>query len=61
MIPSDRPEKISRLITYHQSLMVSSFNAMARIINVAACEPLLPPLEIINGTNKASTTAFDIS
>ena len=34
---------------------------MARITRVDACEPELPPLEIIKGTNKASTTARLIS
>jgi len=34
---------------------------MARMTMVEACEPLLPPLEMMSGTNKASTTAFSIS
>ena len=29
--------------------------------SVAACDPELPPLEMMSGTNKASTTAFWIS
>ena len=60
-IPSMRPEKISRLITNHQSFKVISCSAIARIISVAAWEPEFPPLEIIRGTNKARTTAFAIS
>ena len=35
--------------------------AIALITSVAACEPELPPEEIIKGTNNASTTAFAIS
>ena len=31
------------------------------MIRVAACEPELPPLEMISGTNSARTTAFAIS
>ena len=34
---------------------------MARITSVVACEPELPPLLIINGTNRAKTTARAIS
>ena len=29
--------------------------------SVAACDPELPPLEMISGTNSASTTALAIS
>ena len=31
------------------------------MMSVVACEPELPPLEIMSGTNKASTTALAIS
>ena len=34
---------------------------MARMINEVACEPELPPDEMISGTNIASTTACSIS
>ncbi len=61
MSPRVSPERTSRRITNHQSRNESSFKAMARMINVAACEPLLPPLEITRGTNSASTTALEIS
>src|SRR6267154_4437341 len=59
--PRKRPEENSLRITFHQSPKVTSPKAMARIINDEACEPELPPLEMINGTNKASTTALAIS
>src|ERR1051325_8867855 len=59
--PSDRPDKISRRITRHQSCSVTSPNAIARMIRVEACEPELPPLEITNGTKMDNTTAFAIS
>ena len=36
-------------------------SASERMINEVACEPELPPLEMISGTNSASTTAFAIS
>ena len=35
--------------------------ASARITSVDACDPELPPLEMINGTNNARTTALAIS
>src|SRR4029079_14608004 len=47
--PNNRPERISLLKTRHQSSSVISPTAIAWMINVQACEPLLPPLEIING------------
>ncbi|OPZ16608.1 MAG: hypothetical protein BWZ05_01828 [Bacteroidetes bacterium ADurb.BinA245] len=59
--PSKRPDMISRRITRHQSFMVISPTAIACMIKVDACEPLLPPLEIINGINKVSTNALAIS
>ena len=34
----------------------TSPSARARMISVAACEPELPPLEMISGTKRASTT-----
>ena len=34
---------------------------MARMINVVACEPELPPLDMINGKNNTRTTALAIS
>src|SRR5436190_16341194 len=61
MTPKVNPDKISLRITNHQSRKESSRKAIALMISVASCEPLLPPLEIISGTNKASTTACDIS
>ena len=60
-MPSTRPLKISRRITRHQSLSETSPTAIACIISVLACEPLLPPLLIISGTKMESTTAFAIS
>ena len=53
--PSNKPEKISLLAIRHQSLIVISPKAIAWMISVAACEPLLPPLEMINGIKVAST------
>ena len=55
--PSTRPEKISFRMTYHQSLNLISPSAIARIIMEEAWDPEFPPLEMINGINKASTTA----
>ena len=48
-------------MTRHQSLGVTSPSAMARITRVEACEPELPPLEMMSGMNTASTTARAIS
>ena len=61
MPPSDRPARISRRITRHQSRRPTSPSASARMTRVAACDPELPPLEMISGTNSASTTALAIS
>ena len=59
--PSVSPENISRRITYHQSFGDSSFSAIARMISVAACDPLLPPLLMISGTNIVSTSTLSSS
>ena len=59
--PSARPASSSRRITRHQSTSPTSPSASARMTSVAACEPELPPLEMMSGTNSASTTAFEIS
>ena len=48
-------------MTLHQSRKVTSPSAMALMISVAACDPLLPPLLTINGMNRDNTTAFAIS
>ncbi len=61
MIPSQAPEPISRRNTFHQSRSFTSPTAIARMISVVACEPELPPLEMISGRNIASTAAFSIS
>ena len=61
MPPSARPAPISRRITRHQSRSVTSPSASARMTSVEACDPELPPLEMISGTNSASTTARAIS
>ena len=61
MPPSARPEKISRRITRHQSRRRTSPSAIARMTSVAACEPELPPEEMISGTKRARTTARAIS
>ena len=61
MHPKAKPEKTSRLSTRHRSPNVSSPSASARMTSVDACEPELPPLEMINGTNSANTTALAIS
>ena len=61
MVPSANPENTSRLITRHMSARVSSPTARARITSVEACEPELPPLEMMSGTKSASTTARAIS
>ena len=37
---------------------LTSPSASARMMSVAACEPELPPLEMISGTNSARTTAL---
>src|ERR1051326_4521118 len=59
--PNEKPARISRPATRHQSRSVTSPSAMARTISVEACDPELPPLEIINGKNNANTTALAIS
>ena len=59
--PKEKPALISRPATRHQSRNVTSPSAIARTIKVDACEPELPPLEMINGKNNASTTALAIS
>ena len=59
--PSARPAKISRRMTRHQSRSPTSPSASARMTSVDACDPELPPLEMMSGTNSASTTAFEIS
>ena len=41
--------------------MPSSPTASARMMSDAACEPELPPLLMMRGTNSASTTARAIS
>ena len=61
MRPNVRPDMISLRITYHQSRGDSSFSAIARMISVAACDPLLPPLDMISGTNKVSTNTLSNS
>src|SRR5437879_2024026 len=59
--PRKRPDENSLRMTCHQSRKVTSPSAIARIIKEEAWEPELPPLEMINGTNNASTTALAIS
>ena len=59
--PSASPANTSRRITRHQSRSFTSPSASARITSVDACDPELPPLEMISGTNSARTTAFAIS
>ena len=51
----------SRRTTRHQSRSLTSPSAMARMTSVVACEPELPPLEMMSGMNSASTTARAIS
>src|SRR6266496_2607575 len=58
--PNDKPARISRNATRHQSRSVTCPSAIARTIRVDACEPELPPLEMISGKNNASTTALAI-
>ena len=61
MHPSASPENNSRRITRQMSASLSSPMASARITSVEACEPELPPLEMMSGTNRARTTARAIS
>src|SRR5437879_7901796 len=56
MVPKPNPVKISRRQTRHQSRRRTCPSAMARITRVVAWDPELPPLLMINGTNRASTT-----
>ena len=51
------PARSSRRNTRHQSRSRTSERASARITSVVACEPELPPLEMIRGMKSASTTA----
>ena len=50
------PAKISRRMTRHQSRSPTSPSASARMTSVDACDPELPPLEMMSGTNSARTT-----
>ena len=59
--PSSNPERISRFITRHQSAKVISPSDIARMISVEACEPELPPLEMISGMKSASVSALSSS
>src|SRR6266487_2807678 len=59
--PSTSPAASSRRMTRHQSRSRTSPSAIARMTSVDACDPELPPLEMISGTNRASTTARAIS
>ena len=61
MHPNASPENTSRRITLQTSFNVSSPTASARITSVDACDPELPPLEMISGTKRARTTARAIS
>ena len=45
--PAPGPRTISRRMTRHQSRSVTSPSASARMTSVDACEPELPPLEMI--------------
>jgi len=56
--PRIRPETISRRMISHQSLSFTSPTARARTTSVAACEPLLPPLEMMRGTNRPRRPPF---
>lgn len=55
------PEMTSRPNTRCQSRSFNSRSASERMTSDAACDPLLPPLEMISGTKSASTTACAIS
>ena len=61
MTPRVSPARISRNMTCHHWARPTSPSASARITRVAAWEPELPPLEMMSGTNSASTTARSIS
>ena len=58
--PRINPTAISRRMIFHQSLSVTSPSASARTISVAACDPELPPDEIISGRKSARMTAVSI-
>ena len=58
--PSTNPAASSRRIICHQSERVTSPSANARTMSVAACEPELPPDEMIRGKNNARMTAWSI-
>src|SRR6185437_5240048 len=59
--PRATPESNSFRTTPNQSLSRNSPRAIARITSVVACDPELPPLEMINGKNIARMAAFSIS
>jgi hypothetical protein len=59
--PSESPDSNSFRTTPNQSLKRNSPRAIARITSVVACEPELPPLEMIKGRNIARMAAFSIS
>ena len=59
--PSASPDANSRRMTREKSESRTSPSAIARMTSVVAWEPELPPLEMMSGTNSASTTARAIS
>ena len=59
--PSPSPAMNSRRMTRNQSRSRTSPSAIARMTSVVACDPELPPLEMMRGMNSASTTARAIS
>ena len=61
MAPKVTPAASSRRMTRHQSRSRISPNAIARMTRVVACEPEFPPLLMISGMKRASTTARSIS
>ena len=61
VLPIATPCINSRCMTRHQSASVTSPSAMARMTSVLACEPELPPLEMMSGMKTDNTTAFAIS
>ncbi len=54
--PRTMPIASSWRMTRSQLVGVTCPRARARVMSVAACDPELPPVEMHNGTNRASTT-----
>ena len=58
--PNARPTASSWRMTRHQSDSLMCPSAMARVMSVAACVPVMPPVAMHSGTKKVSATIWRI-